>query len=249
MIERTGLQIAIVNYGMGNLFSVKNACEHVGMQANITSSGPEILRAGAVILPGVGAFGDAIESLRRFDLISPLMEMAQSSRPFVGICLGMQLLMTESHEFGRHRGLGIIEGPVESLSNISEPYGNSKDSVFRRLKIPHVGWAGIFRKKASQSTTDHDASAQDAWLHTPLAGLRSGAFMYFTHSFYVKPVNSDVVLSISRYGEVEFCSSFIRRNIFACQFHPERSGPEGLQIYRQIASLMRKEKEGCETNG
>lgn len=234
MAEETQVQIAIVDYGLGNLFSVKHACEHVGMQAIITSSPQEILGADAVILPGVGAFGDAMEALKRRDLISPLKETALSDKLLIGICLGMQLLMTESYEFGRHRGLGIIEGPVVRFENPIGPVG--------KLKVPQVGWNRIFARENGHLLADRTRSDRDPWSGSPLQGLGDGEFMYFVHSFYAKPKESRVVLSISRYGHIEFCSSLRYRNIFASQFHPERSGPQGLQIYRNIASLIRAKK-------
>ncbi|MGA7678081.1 MAG: imidazole glycerol phosphate synthase subunit HisH [Dehalococcoidia bacterium] len=221
------VRAAITDYGLGNLFSVKHACEHAGMEAIITSSSKEILGADVVILPGVGAFGNAMEALNRLDLVSPLKEVAASNRFLFGICLGMQLLMTESYEFGRHAGLGIIEGPVVRFDNPVGPSG--------KLKIPQVCWNRIFRKGG--------LAGQDEWADSPLRGIPDGEFMYFVHSFYPKPVHSNVVLSVTRYGQIEFCSSLKYGNTFANQFHPERSGPQGLQIYRNIASLVVDDKE------
>ena len=210
--------VAIIDYGMGNLFSVKHACEHVGLHAEITTSVDFIKKAGAVILPGVGAFGDAMEALRQRNLIGPLKEFAASGKPFLGICLGLQLLMTESFEFGRHQGLGIIDGDVVRFDNPKES-GTS-------LKVPHVGWNHIETTKA--------ASWQDSLLNS----IAPGEFMYFVHSYHVRPKQPEVILSGTRYGHIEFCSSLRYRNIFACQFHPERSGPEGLKVYRNFASLI-----------
>ena len=129
--------VAIIDYGMGNLFSVSQACEKVGMAAYITASPREVQEADAVILPGVGAFGDAMESLAKMDLISVLLDFADSPKPLIGVCLGMQLLMTEGNEFGRHQGLGIVEGEVVRLetSNSSGP----------NFKVPQVGWNKIFQ--------------------------------------------------------------------------------------------------------
>ena len=208
-------RVAIVDYELGNLFSVKNACEQVGMDASITSDAWEIRQADAVILPGVGAFGNAMETLRRLGLVGVLKETADSGngKPFVGICLGMQLLMTESFEFGRHEGLGLIEGRVVKLQADQE--GG------RRLKVPQIGWNQIYPE------TDGD------WENSPLAGLRGGEHMYFVHSFYVEPKNS-TTLSQTLYGPIRFCSSLRKGNIVAFQFHPERSGPSGLQIYRNL---------------
>lgn len=137
MSDDQQFQVAIVDYGMGNLFSVKHACEQVGLQAKITSSRAEVLAARAVIVPGIGAFRDAMETLRQHDLVTALQETAASDKPLVGICLGMQLLMTESFEFGRHAGLGIIPG---SVVGFKEPRGESG-----LLKVPQVCWNRLYR--------------------------------------------------------------------------------------------------------
>ena len=208
-------QVAIVDYGMGNLFSVQQACQSVGLLPAITSSAREILDADAVILPGVGAFGDAMATLSQLGLVEVLRQVAGSGKPLLGVCLGMQLLMTESHEFGRHQGLGLIEGEVVRFET---PRDGSTI-----LKVPQVGWNRIFRP------------AHGSWEQSCLEELRDGTFMYFVHSFYPKPVDPGVVLAVSRYGHIEFCSSLRHGNIMACQFHPERSGPQGLRIYRNVA--------------
>lgn len=202
--------VAIVDYGLGNLFSVKHACESVGIRALITASHQEILSADAVILPGVGAFGDAMKALKRLDLVGPLSDIVGTEKPLIGVCLGMQLLMTQSYEFGEHRGLDIIQGPVLRF----EDPGNGQ----KRLKVPHVGWNEIYQRGAD-----------------PLfSGVRDGEFMYFIHSFYAKPEDAGVVSSVSRYGTTEFCASVCYKNVHAFQFHPERSGPEGLKIYKNL---------------
>lgn len=240
MSEALGLQVAIVDYEMGNLFSVKQACEHVGMNGVIATTREELANADAVILPGVGAFGDAMESLVRLDLVGPLREIGASDKPLIGICLGMQLLMTESYEFGRHPGLGLIPGPVVRLENLK---GIPPASQVRRntaLKVPQVGWNRIFKAGCPGATTQPVNGGEDPWAESCLAGLEDGEYMYFVHSFYAKPENRGVVLATSSYGDVDFCSSLIHRNIFACQFHPERSGRQGLRIYGNIASLLKK---------
>lgn len=221
-------QVAIVDYGMGNLFSVKHACECVGLQASITSSRQEVLSADAVILPGIGAFGDAMETLRRLDLVETLQEVGASSIPLVGICLGMQLLMTESFEFGRQAGLGIIPGTVVRFENVASQKG--------LLKVPQVGWNQLYR-------TD---PAKDSWAGSLLNGVADGVFMYFVHSFYVRPEDRDVTLAHTTYGNLEFCSALRARNICAFQCHPERSGPEGLTVYNNLAVMLR-EQRGEET--
>jgi glutamine amidotransferase len=217
--------VAIVDYGMGNLFSVKHACEYVDLQASITSSCQEILDADAVILPGVGAFGDAMETLRQLDLVSTLQEVASSAKPLVGICLGMQLLMTESYEFGRHAGLDVIPGTVVRLDNLH--------SRNKTLKVPYVCWNQMYRSE----------SANDPWAGSLLDGLPDGVFMYFVHSFFVKPDAQGIAIATTRYGDAEFCSALHYRNIFACQCHPERSGRQGLKVYHNLASKLKTSVE------
>jgi|ETNmetMinimDraft_13_1059891.scaffolds.fasta_scaffold20300_2 glutamine amidotransferase len=222
MLESGKPEVAIIDYGMGNLFSIKRACESVGLKVCTTFQKQEILSAKAVILPGVGAFGDAIDTLRKLDLIQVLQEVALSTKPFIGICLGMHLLMDESQEFGSHKGLGIIKGCVIRFDNFQEVSG-------KRLKVPHVGWNRIYKKNNSN---------RDLWSNSILEGLTDGEFMYFVHSFYVKPDDPKLILSTSEYGNIELCSSLQYRNIIACQFHPERSGLRGLHIYRNLASII-----------
>ncbi len=219
------ITVAIVDYGLGNLFSVKHACEQAGIQTFLASSPQEILSGDAVILPGVGAFSDAMASLRRLNLIEPLKEIVLSQKPLIGICLGMQLLMTESFEFGYHKGLGIIKGSVVQFENPIDG--------FNKLKVPQVGWNRIFKRNEEW----------DQWTNSLLEGLQDGEFMYFTHSFYVKLREPNLALSISRYGNIEFCSSLKYRNVIAFQFHPERSGRRGLEIYQNLASFIKKDKK------
>ena len=229
------LQVAIVDFGMGNLFSAKHACEHVGMQALITSEKSHILSADAVILPGVGAFGDAMNSLHKLDLVEPLKDLAASEKPLVGICLGLQLLMTESQEFGLHKGLGIVKGPVVRFEN---PYGPRGP-----LKVPHIGWNGIFRpghlREQRRISNGHGRSLERDSSARSARGERT---CYLVHSFYAIPENPGVTLSTSKYGNLEFCSSLRYGNVFAFQFHPERSGPDGLRIYERIKVLLHRDR-------
>jgi glutamine amidotransferase len=220
-VSEKRFQVAIVDHSLGNLYSVKHACLHVALNAEITSSKQDILNADAVIVPGVGAFGDAMAALHRLDLVSVLRDIAASSKPLIGICLGVQLLMTESYEFGRHKGLGIIEGDVVRFDNPRE----SK----RTLKVPQIGWNQI-RKYAPAGSAE-----VDPWAGTLLDRTRNNEYMYFVHSYIVQPQDPSVILSTSRYGHIEFCSSVRRGNVFACQFHPERSASQGLGVYQNLA--------------
>jgi len=221
--EEKMIRIAIVDYGMGNLFSISNACKCVGFTPFITNSIRDIMKSDAIILPGVGAFGDAMKSMIKLDLVSPIIDYAASGKFIFGICLGMQLLMTESSEFGRHKGLGIIEGFVE-IFNFSDSSQNEY------IKIPHIGWTGI-KYKINDSP--------EIWDNTPLNNVKNGTYMYFVHSYYVKPDNEKDILSISSYGNTIFCSSIKRNNIFGCQFHPERSAENGILVYKNLISIIK----------
>jgi len=211
-------QVAIVDFGLGNLFSVSQACRQVGLAARVSQDRQEILNSEALILPGVGAFGDAMAALRRLDLTSAILDFAASGRPLLGICLGMQLLMRESQEFGRHRGLGLIDGDVVHL-------GEPKEDG-RWLKVPQVGWNRI------------EPPRPGAWQGSLLEGLEPGEFMYFVHSFYCRPSDPGLALTYTTYGQVRFCSALTQGSITACQFHPERSGRAGLTIYRNLAARL-----------
>jgi len=229
--------VAIVDYGMGNLYSVKHACEHVGLSASITRERDELLGASAVVLPGVGAFGVAMENLRALDLLAPLRDIAASPTPFVGICLGMQLLMTESQEFGLHRGLGVIEGQVVRLKETPVET--------RNVKVPQVGWNRI-RQAPSRGNGGR------AWPGTLLEAVADDEYMYFVHSFYCQPADDRATLSVTRYGAVEFASTIQHGSVAGVQFHPERSGPQGLRIYRNLAGWIDRchgERQGAPEAG
>lgn len=203
--------IAIVDYDMGNLKSVQKAFEAVGHRAAVTRDPKVITDASHVVLPGVGAFGDCMRNLERYGLVEPVTKAIAAGKPFLGICLGFQLLFTESEEFGMHRGLGVIPGKVVRFSS----NGSSA-----HLKVPHMGWNSI------------------AIGNRPpvLEGVPDGAFMYFVHSYYVVPDDRAVVCTMTDYG-TSFASSIARDNIFACQFHPEKSQQEGLRIIRNFGGL------------
>lgn len=207
--------IAIVDYGLGNLFSIQQACVVAGGGPSVTADPAEILAADALVLPGMGAFGDAMAALEARDLIGVIKDFSASGRPLLGVCLGLQLLMTEGFEFGRHRGLGLIEGDVVRFENL-QPEGD------RALKIPQIGWNRI-----------HEARP-GTWADTMLKDVPEGAFMYFVHSFHVRPTDRSVWLARATYGGLEFCAALSHGNLIATQFHPERSGPDGLSIYRNL---------------
>ncbi len=207
--------IAIIDYGMGNLRSVQKAFEVVGHEAVVTRAPQVINDASHVVLPGVGAFADCMANLERYGLIEPIQRSIATGKPFLGICLGLQLLFSESEEFGIHKGLGIVPGKVRRF-----PAGNgssgSNGSV-SRLKVPHMGWNAITVRREAP----------------PLRGVEAGTQVYFVHSYYVEPLDPSVICTVTDYG-APFVSSIWRDNIFACQFHPEKSQSVGLRIVRNF---------------
>jgi len=219
--------VAIVDFGMGNLFSVKQACEYIGLAAIITSEKEDLLNADAVILPGVGEFGSAMATLNKLDLIQPIFDFIKTGKPFMGICLGMQLLFTESEEFGEHKGLNIIPGSVVKFC--------TKNNKGERKKVPQVGWNRIMSPSWALGSF---------WDNTPLSNVENGEFMYFIHSYYPIPINKTAVLSVTNYLGTEYCSSILYNNVFACQFHPEKSGIKGLKIYDRFALMVKNLYKG-----
>jgi glutamine amidotransferase len=203
--------IAIIDYGMGNLRSVEKALQKLGAEVKITSEPEKILEAGKVVLPGVGAFRDAINELKKLRLTQVLIESIKSNKPFLGICLGMQLLFTKSEEGGDIRGLDIISGRVKRFS------------VDYRLKIPHIGWNRI---KIAQDKRDCPL----------LKDIPDGSYMYFAHSYYVQPDIKDVTITQTNYG-VNFSSMIWDNSIFGVQFHPEKSQRLGLKILENFVNL------------
>lgn len=207
--------IAIVDYGMGNLRSVEKALHKLGHAAEVTSDAEIIRRADQVILPGVGAFGAAMVNLTQAGegtepLSRVVLEAVRSGKPFLGICLGMQLLLTESEELGQHRGLDVIPGQVLRFQPNGDP----------TLKIPHMGWNRLHFPR-----------------ETPLmAGLEEGVQVYFVHSFYCQPADDGVTAATCTHGQT-FCAALARDNVFAVQFHPEKSGAAGLRILDNFARL------------
>jgi glutamine amidotransferase len=197
--------IAIIDYGVGNLASVRNAFIKLGHEAVISSSPEQILQADRVVLPGVGAFADAMNNLSRFALDNTVKQVIAAGTPFLGICLGLQLLFTEGEEHGIHPGLGIIKGKVIKF-DLPRPY-----------KVPHMGWNQVFPREDSKL----------------FKGLPSGSHFYFVHSYYVLPQDDSVIAAHSDYG-VDFVCAVEEKNLMATQFHPEKSGRLGLQILQNF---------------
>jgi glutamine amidotransferase len=211
--------IAIVDYGVGNLFSVAQACTAVGLSSVVTDDADEIRRSQCVILPGIGAFGDAMAALSSLHLVDCLRRLPADGTPLVGICLGMQVLMERSAEFGSFEGLGLVAGTVERIAP-SRP----------GVKVPQVGWNRVHIAAGSSLT--------GGWAAGLLGGIADGEPMYFGHSYVAVPTREDDVLARSTYGAVEFCSAVSTGLVGGFQFHPERSGCAGLQIYRNLATLL-----------
>ena len=209
-------KVCIIDYKLGNLFSVNQALKNIGLDVTISSDKNEIDDADALILPGVGAFGDAMQNLRDLQLIDPITNGVNAVKPFLGICLGLQLLFTESEEFMLTKGLNLLKGRVTRFNNVN-PEGITR-------KVPQIGWNQILKSK------------QNAWAGTPLQDTEEGTFMYFVHSFYIDP-KEPIALTYTNYDGHLYVSSVLKNNIFACQFHPEKSAKEGLKIYSNWAGL------------
>jgi imidazole glycerol-phosphate synthase subunit HisH len=201
--------IAIIDYGMGNLRSVQKGLERTGCEAVVTRDIGQIQSARGVVLPGVGAFSACMENLEKFGLIEPIREIVRRKKPFLGICLGFQLLFSESEEFGPQKGLGLFDGRVVGFR------------AREGLKVPHMGWNRIEKKNDSPF----------------LEGLSSGDYVYFVHSFYVVPADQSIVATTTDYGE-PFVSSIATDRLFACQFHPEKSQELGLRILANFGRFV-----------
>jgi glutamine amidotransferase len=200
--------IAIIDYGMGNLRSVQKAFEKVGHSAMITNDPAAVAKARKVVLPGVGAFEDAMHELRQRNLVRPVLDAIESGKPFLGICLGLQLLFDVGYENGCHKGLGVLRGEVVRFELPDE------------YSVPHMGWNQL-----------------DIARRPPvLKDIERGTYVYFVHSYYVKPQDADVIATTTDYGG-QFCSMIWKDNVVASQFHPEKSQAHGLKILRNFASL------------
>lgn len=207
-------KLSIIDYGMSNLLSLSRAFEHIGAQVNIISSPAELHKSDYVVLPGVGAFPDGMEHLTRSGFTESLLSFADREKPLMGICLGMQMLMTKGYEHRECAGLNLIEGEVLELP---------KDQI--HAKVPNINWHSI------------ELNAQ--WKHQKsiLQNTADGTNFYFVHSYYVKPVLEENILAYSRFGELTFAAAVIKDNICGTQFHPEKSGKDGLQVLRSFLAL------------
>jgi glutamine amidotransferase len=202
-------KIVIIDYGMGNLRSVQKAFEWIGIEAQVSRSKKEIGRTSAIVLPGVGAFKDCMENLEKHGLVEPLLRFIEQGKPYLGICLGLQILFSESEEFGSCKGLDLIRGKVVKFRSDPEH------------KVPHMGWNTIEKEKEAPM----------------LQGIENGDFFYFVHSYFVTPEETQWISTFTPYGE-RFVSSIWKENIFATQFHPEKSQQKGLKILENFVKSM-----------
>ena len=207
--------VVIIDYKLGNLFSVQQACEAVGLNAKISSNKEDVINADALILPGVGAFLIAMTNLKELGLAEAIIEKVNNNTPLFGICLGLQLLFSESEEFGAGKGLDLISGVIKKLPDNLEN---------RKIKVPHISWNTIYKFEQN-------------WSKTPLRDLINDDFMYFIHSYYVRPSDNACILTKTNYDGIEFCSAVTKNNIFATQFHPEKSSDKGISIYKNWALI------------
>ncbi|MDD6734741.1 MAG: imidazole glycerol phosphate synthase subunit HisH [Clostridiales bacterium] len=197
--------VAIIDYGVGNLFSLKSSLDAIGVKAAVTGNPEEIENAEKIILPGVGAFGDAAEKLRQTGLDRIIKEEARSQKPILGICLGMQLLFEKSYEYGEHEGLGLIKGEIRPIADV----------IPKGLKIPHIGWNALNLIRPENKLFKY---------------INKGDFVYFVHSYYGADC-SESIIATAEYGS-ELTAAVADGNVFGCQFHPEKSGRVGLNILR-----------------
>lgn len=204
-------RIILIDYGVGNLLSVQRGLEHCGAEVVLTADPDMVLRAERVVLPGVGAFGNAMQALKERNLVGPLQQIARQGTPLLGICLGMQLLLDESEEFGPTRGLGIIPGRVLAIPKHTS------------AKIPHIGWNAL-------------VSAQNHWQDTLLADTREGDAAYFVHSYMAVPDDTAHRLADCIYGGHGIPAVIAKDRTTGCQFHPEKSGEVGLTILRRFCA-------------
>lgn len=208
------MSIVVLDYGIGNVKSIMNAFENQGKRVLLTRDKDIILGADGLILPGVGAFHHGMNNLNKYDLVTVIKEYVKTGKPLLGICLGMQLLLEESEEFEKTKGIGLVKGKV-----IKIPIEKSF-----QMKLPHISWNAIGTKNVE-------------WGGTILNDIKVDSDMYFVHTYIAKLDNEDEILSTSNYFNVEFCSSLKKGNIYGCQYHPEKSSIEGLRIINNFINI------------
>ncbi len=203
--------VSIIDYGMSNLLSICRAFEHVGAKVNVVSTESEILKAEYLVLPGVGAFPDGMQELNSRNLVNSIQTFSNKERPLLGICLGMQMLLSKGYEHQETQGLGIIDGDVIPLP---------KDMP--NFKIPNINWHEILEPSAGR------------WKDTILHNTKNDTCFYFVHSYYAAPKNNNDILASTSFGDLKFASAIQKANVFGTQFHPEKSGTEGLNLLKKF---------------
>jgi len=205
-------KITIIDYDMGNIFNIFKSFEKLDCEAELTNEPKKVLNAERLVLPGVGSFENGINNLKKYNLVDAINQYVLNSRPLLGICVGMQLLMNKSFENGEHLGLNFIKGNVLKFEN-----KNSDNKV----KIPQIGWNNINIKNINSKI---------------ISGINDNEYMYFLHSYYVKPIEN-VIITQTNYGSTQYCSILQKNNIIGVQFHPERSAKEGLKILNNFLKI------------
>jgi glutamine amidotransferase len=210
-------EVVVIDYGLGNLHSVQRGLEQCGATVTVTADPMRILAAPRVVLPGVGAFGNAMHELKQLGLVEVVRSVAASGKPLLGICLGMQLLLDESEEFGTHRGLSIIPGRVVAMP-VTTVEGYAQ-------KIPHIGWNALLPAEGSH------------WRDSVLVNVKEGEAVYFVHSFMAQPHSAADRLAECAFGGHRVAATICRGKVIGCQFHPEKSGKVGLAILSAFCAL------------
>ena len=206
-------KITIIDYGCGNILNLVRAIKFIGYEVDITHDKNKIINSSYVILPGVGAFGNAMKQIEKYNLHNTILEYAKSNKPLLGICLGMQILLTVSYEFGVHKGLGLIEGKVIKISNEKN----------KEIKIPHMGWNEIYPNNNKKE-----------WKNKILKNSSIGKSFYFVHSFVCITKEYDSTIAVCNYSDISIPAVIATGNVYGCQFHPEKSADNGLAVLKNF---------------
>ena len=209
-------KITIIDYGCGNILNLARAIKFIGYAVDITHDKNKIINSSYVILPGVGAFGNAMKQIEKYNLHNTILEYAKSTKPLLGICLGMQILLTVSYEFGVHKGLGLIEGKVIKISNEKN----------KEIKIPHMGWNEIYPNNNKKE-----------WKNKILKNSSIGKSFYFVHSFVCITKDYDSTIAVCNYSDISIPAVVATGNVFGCQFHPEKSSDNGLAVLKNFCEI------------
>ena len=209
-------KITIIDYGCGNILNLARAIKFLGYETDITHDKNKIINSSYVILPGVGAFGNAMKQIEKYNLHNTILEYAKLNKPLLGICLGMQILLTVSYEFGVHKGLGLIEGKVIKISNEKN----------KEIKIPHMGWNEIYPNNNKKE-----------WKNKILKSSSIGKSFYFVHSFVCITKDNDSTIAVCNYSDISIPDVVATGNVFGCQFHPEKSADNGLAVLKNFCEI------------